>query len=64
VNLDWPPDEKGTVAMTTGPMTSTPDDAGRTDLAEGVPDPTGPINTGHDGAPSFAEHEDVPGASE
>ena len=51
--------------MTTGPTESgpdIPDEAGRTDLGEGTPDPTGPINTGHDGDPSFAENKDVPGA--
>jgi hypothetical protein len=48
--------------MTTRPTESdpdVPDAAGRTDLGEGTPDPTGPINTGHEGDASLAANEDA-----
>ena len=48
--------------MTTQPTDSDPDipdAAGRTDLGEGTPDPTGPIRTGHEGGANVAQGEDT-----
>ena len=53
--------------MSTTPTEPTAEDPpvyeGDLHLAEGTPDPQGPINTGHGADSSFAETADVPGST-